>query len=810
MFVGIHRRAEVERLVQLFDRVRAERRPALVVYTAPQGWGKTRIVQEFYRALAAEQPQPPYWPAALPAGVAGTDRKVTVPRRSFTRGPEVEPQWLWLAPVVGRLSDNSPAPALSGLYEQLRRHRHGGNEAGLAASLRVGRTATGEQVPAVIVLDDAHDLDHQTTGAITEVLTTDVPALVIATTWAVPRPAEAPFLEFLDEVRNSMLVTVVNLGSLTADDLVEQLRAEYPGTDPQVCDRLAQRSSGNPYTLSLLLATPLIAGTVVDGRITTPGDDIARIGVRIDQLLAEHWRRLPADTRRVLVTASALGPAFVDDVLSAALRPHGVDSSPDHAVVTSWIRPFGGSPRLFEFVERPRYEIARDDLPNVLSTSDLARLNADALRATTALLAVEPPGMVRRVLLTQHLTLARGCDDADRTAAGTSAMELARIAIAEHRRPAAIDHLTQAQRWFTDAGAHRPLVECAVELASVVQVERRRADGEPIAVLAVELADRHLAPDDELRARARLVLAATRRRRGDTAAYESCGALIDEVSQVVERLERPSPELRGLLWALRLARQTTDGDLLGAAETSADYVAFCDRHFGHLHDRTVDALQDLGYRLHRARPADAVAVRRDVLARRQRQAASTGDLRTTGARIDMVVALLGSGTDTDLDEAERLADEALTTWSRVYGMEGHRTLRARSVRARVWRRRGFVAEAAGDTVTALCRYRAAATETATVLRLRQSPGAPTEQAELALGLQRHGESLAYLRDPAAVLLLDGALRTREVDLREDARFWTTRDCARSLWWAYRRLAMPGDAARAARRYGLDNLDGPAP
>ena len=43
--------------------------------TSPPGWGKTRIVQELYERLAADQPEPRYWPAAIDqadgAGMAG-------------------------------------------------------------------------------------------------------------------------------------------------------------------------------------------------------------------------------------------------------------------------------------------------------------------------------------------------------------------------------------------------------------------------------------------------------------------------------------------------------------------------------------------------------------------------------------------------------------------------------------------------------------------------------------------------------------------------------------------------------------------
>ena len=57
VFVGESRKRAVDHLVALFDEVRNGSGSRVVVFASQPGWGKTRIVQEFYRRLAASQSQ---------------------------------------------------------------------------------------------------------------------------------------------------------------------------------------------------------------------------------------------------------------------------------------------------------------------------------------------------------------------------------------------------------------------------------------------------------------------------------------------------------------------------------------------------------------------------------------------------------------------------------------------------------------------------------------------------------------------------------------------------------------------------------
>lgn len=93
----------VDELLERFAQVRAEAQPLLVVLEAESGWGKTRILQEFYKRLAAAQPQPAYWPPsiiqAVPVPVGGyVDpdlRRKRIYPESFVPPLGAVPEWFW-------------------------------------------------------------------------------------------------------------------------------------------------------------------------------------------------------------------------------------------------------------------------------------------------------------------------------------------------------------------------------------------------------------------------------------------------------------------------------------------------------------------------------------------------------------------------------------------------------------------------------------------------------------------------------------------------------------------------------------------
>ena len=127
-FVGEGRQHLVTGLVAIYDRVRASSVPAWVALEAPSGWGKTRIVREFYARLAAErQTVPKYWPKSIHisnpnahALTALEDHRKQVNPSNFIRVALSRPKFMWWG-ISCASSNGTPSETLSrdfGIFEQ--------------------------------------------------------------------------------------------------------------------------------------------------------------------------------------------------------------------------------------------------------------------------------------------------------------------------------------------------------------------------------------------------------------------------------------------------------------------------------------------------------------------------------------------------------------------------------------------------------------------------------------------------------------------------------------------------------------------
>ena len=123
-FVGGDRRQLVDSLVVAFDSIVQVPGPQMVVLSAPSGEGKTRIIQEFYRRIAASQPTPAYWPAEIVAEDVDdwkNDRK-RLAVAAFTPASGANIPWLYWSVSCRRRSDNTPAQALFDDQTQFQAH----------------------------------------------------------------------------------------------------------------------------------------------------------------------------------------------------------------------------------------------------------------------------------------------------------------------------------------------------------------------------------------------------------------------------------------------------------------------------------------------------------------------------------------------------------------------------------------------------------------------------------------------------------------------------------------------------------------
>jgi tetratricopeptide (TPR) repeat protein len=126
VFVGKSHRAAVSTLVERFHGL-TQAGPALVCLTAPPGWGKTRVVQEFYVTLAKAQPEPPYWPPQLERGDGPEMRAILEGRKSVYPPEVVVPPdavlpWFWWAILCQRRPDGTFSQAIFDDATQLYAH----------------------------------------------------------------------------------------------------------------------------------------------------------------------------------------------------------------------------------------------------------------------------------------------------------------------------------------------------------------------------------------------------------------------------------------------------------------------------------------------------------------------------------------------------------------------------------------------------------------------------------------------------------------------------------------------------------------
>jgi len=131
-FVGEQRHKLVERLLAEFDHVSQFGKPRWWSLEEHSGWGKTRIVQELYRRLAAErQPGAKYWPTSLlpqapvleDAGPWMAMRRRVSPEEVIPEHAAV-PQWFWWG-ISCATRSGTPVQALADDLTQFVEHQVG-------------------------------------------------------------------------------------------------------------------------------------------------------------------------------------------------------------------------------------------------------------------------------------------------------------------------------------------------------------------------------------------------------------------------------------------------------------------------------------------------------------------------------------------------------------------------------------------------------------------------------------------------------------------------------------------------------------
>ena len=211
-------------------------------------------------------------------------------------------QLVW--PLLHRFDDlpDVQAAALRGAMGQV-----DGPAGGLlvGAAILTLLTDVAREDPVLVLVDDAHWLDHASADALAFAarrLENARVAVVFASTVDATREFRAPGLHEL------------TLPPLTNESAVELLTAMHADMTPLVQQRLIAESSGNP--LALIELGNELSVDQIRGRDRLPLR--LRLSARLLELYSERLDRLPADTQELLLVAAAEPSGDVSTLLEAA------------------------------------------------------------------------------------------------------------------------------------------------------------------------------------------------------------------------------------------------------------------------------------------------------------------------------------------------------------------------------------------------------------------------------------------------------------------------------------------------------------
>lgn len=309
----VGRDLEVELLEQVYSRVAAERRPALVTVFGPAGAGKSRLVVELLRRLEARQAAPTWRKGRCRAYGDVSYSALTEAVRAHCGILDDDPHEVAAekagATVERLLGSRKLAPQLEALV--------GGSD----ASDRFGREdlfdawrrfleRAADPTPLVLVLEDIHWADAGLLDFVDHVAEWGEGPIVVLTL-ARPelletRPAwgggkrsyTAVYLDPLNRCDTEAMVADL-LGAPVAADLM---------------DRVAERAEGNPLFVEEIVRMLIDRGIVAPGPsgelgVTAPVDllDIPR---SVHAVIAARIDALPDHERVVLQTAAVVGRTF--------------------------------------------------------------------------------------------------------------------------------------------------------------------------------------------------------------------------------------------------------------------------------------------------------------------------------------------------------------------------------------------------------------------------------------------------------------------------------------------------------------------
>lgn len=377
----VGREAELDTVLGVATGARVDRRASFALIEGDAGTGRTRIAEEVMararldgaavivaRAVAADAATP--W-----AGVWGLARGGLIEARGVAAAPPaalaafVATIATW-ADRFGRPVATPDAPGRA-LSEVIR--------------------AVAEEVPVLLVVDDAHWLDDDSLNALAALLRdlSALPLCVLLTAAAPPPPTPAALDALCARAAREHGGITLRLGPLSPAALRTLARWALPRYDADAIDRVARRvatdSAGLPLlAVELFHAVALgleLAGTMSAWPAPSRTLDQTMPGELPDGVVAAvrvGVRRLSAGAQKVLVAAAVLGERQPADTLG---RASGLEGAALAAALDEleWERWLVAEGRGYDFVAR----IVRDIVARDFATPGQQRRIMDAVPGAT-------------------------------------------------------------------------------------------------------------------------------------------------------------------------------------------------------------------------------------------------------------------------------------------------------------------------------------------------------------------------------------------------------------------------------------------
>ena len=337
----IGRDIPLAQLVEAAAGAAKNRNPTCMLVTGPPGMGKSRLVEEFQRALDERN-----MPATVVAGRADLATRAVpfsvfadaLRRRGVVRGGEA------LDTVNGKLERIVPANVPTTLREQTRQElarlmgsplqvERAATEPEPPAAGAVGdRTLTmrtrgtlldvfkgyATEAPLVLVLDDMQWADPPSLNVVLGLLKCeDLPVTIVVAGRSELMSGHAETISAMVETNRAMRI---DLGPLEPESVRTMARALCGlAIDDGVLAQLMRRTGGNPYYLEetiLAMATERVDGNTTERELSI-GRRLDSVPQSVHAVIQARINKLPDEARIVLEMASIFGIHFWDQGLVA-------------------------------------------------------------------------------------------------------------------------------------------------------------------------------------------------------------------------------------------------------------------------------------------------------------------------------------------------------------------------------------------------------------------------------------------------------------------------------------------------------------